>query len=294
MKKILITGKNSFVGNSFEKWLKQYPNKYIVDKISLKNETWKRIDFSKYDSVLHVAGIAHVSTNPKLKDLYYRINRDLTIEVAKKAKSQGVKQFIFMSSIIVYGDSSKKLKVIDENTVPKPSNFYGKSKLEAEEGIKLLDDEDFKIVIIRPPMIYGKDSKGNYPKLAKLARITPIFPDIDNQRSMIHIDNLAEFLRLIIDNEERGIFFPQNKEYVKTSELVKNIAELHGKKIRLTKMFNPFIRLLLGKINLIDKVFGNLIYDMKLSNYKIEYQIRDLKKSIALTEISVKEDKEDG
>lgn len=294
MKKILITGKNSFVGNSFEKWLKQYPNKYIVDKISLKNETWKRIDFSKYDSVLHVAGIAHVSTNPKLKDLYYRINRDLTIEVAKKAKSQGVKQFIFMSSIIVYGDSSKKLKVIDENMVPKPSNFYGKSKLEAEEGIKLLDDEDFKIAIIRPPMIYGKDSKGNYPKLAKLARITPIFPDIDNQRSMIHIDNLAEFLRLIIDNEERGIFFPQNKEYVKTSELVKNIAELHGKKIRLTKMFNPFIRQLLGKINLIDKVFGNLIYDMKLSNYKIEYQIRDLKKSIALTEISVKEDKEDG
>lgn len=284
MKKILITGKNSFVGNSFEKWLKQYPNKYIVDKISLKNETWKRIDFSKYDSVLHVAGIAHVSTNPKLKDLYYRINRDLTIEVAKKAKSQGVKQFIFMSSIIVYGDSSKKLKVIDENTVPKPSNFYGKSKLEAEEGIKLLDDEDFKIAIIRPPMIYGKDSKGNYPKLAKLARITPIFPDIDNQRSMLHIDNLSEFLRLIIDYEERGIFFPQNKEYVKTSEMVRCIAELHGKKIRLVRFFNPILILFIEKISIVEKVFGNLIYDKELSNYKHDYIVRNFIDSIEATE----------
>ena len=93
-----------------------------------------------------MAGIAHVSTEPKMKDLYYKVNRDLTIEVAKKAKTEGVKQFIFLSSMIVYGDIVKKNRIIDKNTIPKPKNYYGKSKLEAEKGIKPLANEDFKVV----------------------------------------------------------------------------------------------------------------------------------------------------
>src|SRR5699024_5538582 len=159
-----------------------------------------------------------------------------TIEVAKKAKSDGVKQFIFMSSIIVYGT---KNEFIDKNTEPNPDNFYGESKLQAEQGILPLQDENFSIAIIRPPMIYGKGSKGNYPLLSKLAQITPIFPDYDNQRSMLHIDNLTEFLRIIIDYDDSGIFFPQNEEYVKTSDMVRTISEVHGKKMYQTRLFNP-------------------------------------------------------
>lgn len=285
MKKILITGANSYIGTSFEGWVSRYPDKYSVDTIDMRDEKWREKSFSGYDVVFHVAGIAHVSSSPKLKDLYYRVNRDLAIETAKKAKADGVKQFIFMSSIIVYGDSAhiNKKKVIDKNTKPQPSNFYGDSKLQAEQGILALESESFKVVILRPPMIYGKGCKGNYPKLVKAALKLPIFPDIDNERSMLHIDNLCEFVRLIIDNEERGIFFPQNKEYVKTSEMVKVIAETHGKKIRLTKAFNPILKLLAYKVGFINKVFGNLVYEKSMSEYKENYRVRDFRESISLS-----------
>ena len=285
MKKVLITGKNSYVGKSLENWLKKYPDKYSIDTICLKDESWKGKDFSGYDVVFHVAGIAHVSSNPKLKEIYFKVNRDLTIETAKKAKDEGVKQFIFMSSIIVYGDSTSEERIINKDTVPVPSNFYGDSKLQAEEGIKHLEDEYFKVVIMRPPMIFGKNSKGNYSKLAKAAKILPMFPNIDNQRSMLHIDNLCELIKIIIDNHERGVFFPQNSEYVKTSELVKLIAEVHGRNIKLTKVFNPFINTIGRKVGIINKVFGNLVYDKQISNYNANYQIRDLKESILVTEL---------
>jgi UDP-glucose 4-epimerase len=285
-KRILITGINSYVGKSLETWLGNYPENYEVNSISLRNDSWKDLNFSKYDSVVHVAGIAHVSTDPNLEQMYYKVNRDLTIDVANKSKSDGVKQFIFMSSIIVYGDSRSDMRVIDKDTVPIPSNFYGNSKLLAEEGIKPLENDDFKVVIVRPPMIYGSGSKGNYPKLSKLAQYLPVFPEIENQRSMLHIDNLCEFLKIMIDNNESGLFFPQNKEYVKTSEMVSLISNVHGKKIKLTKIFNPVIRLLGRRLGLINKVFGNLVYEKKMSSYKENYQIRNLSESIIVTENS--------
>lgn len=221
MKHVLITGKNSYIGTSVEKWLMREPDKYQVDTIDMVDGSWKQKDFSQYDVVFHVAGIAHVSSDPKMESLYYKVNRDLAIETAAKAKTDGVAQFIFMSSIIVYGDSSSHKRVIDRTTVPNPSNFYGDSKLQAEEGIRALETDLFKVVILRPPMIYGKGSKGNYPRLASLARKTPIFPDIDNERSMLHIDNLVEYIKLMIDYGESGLFLPQNAEYVKTSEMVR-------------------------------------------------------------------------
>ncbi len=286
MKKILITGANSYIGTSFEKWLQQWPLDYKVDTVDMKDGTWKEKDFSDYDVVFHVAGIAHVSTDPKLEDLYYKVNRDLTIETAKKTKADGVKQFIFMSSIIVYGDSShiNHKRVIDKNTLPEPSNFYGRSKLEAEEGILPIQDDKLNVVVIRPPMIFGKGSKGNYPKLAKIAQKLPIFPDIKNERSMLHIDNLCEFIRLMIVNEERGIFFPQNSEYIGTSELVKLVADAHGKKILLTRMFNPFLKIMGSFVGIVNKAFGNLVYEKSMSEYKQNYRIRDLKEAVKETE----------
>lgn len=284
MKRILITGVNSYVGNNLKNWLEKHPNKYHIEQISLRNDDWREEDFSRFDVVVHVAGIAHVSTDPNMEDLYYKVNRDLTIEAAKKSKAEGVKQFIFLSSIIVYGDRPSPDGMIDEQTKPNPSNFYGRSKLEAEEGIVSLENGDFKVVIIRPPMIYGKNSKGNYPRLAKFARKSPIFPDFPNKRSMIHIDNLSEFIRLMIDYEESGLFFPQNKEYVQTSEMVRLIAEVHGKKIRMVRWFNPIIKLLRNRIGILNKVFGDLFYKKDLSLYEKKYQVYSLDKSIKATE----------
>lgn len=286
MKRILITGKDSYIGTAFEKWVKQWPERYHVDTLDTKGD-WQSYDFSPYDVVFHVAGIAHVDAKADMEDLYYRVNRDLTIEAAQKAKAEGVEQFIFMSSIIVYGDSSKlgEKRVITKDTIPTPTNFYGNSKLQAEQGILPLQDEHFKVVILRPPMIYGKGSKGNYPKLARLAQKTPIFPDIENERSMLYIENLCEFIRLMIDNEARGVFFPQNKEYVKTTELVKTIAEVYGKKMRLTKVFNGLIRCCSKKVSAVNKVFGSLVYEKEMSVYQdFEYCRSNFKQTIEKTE----------
>jgi len=285
MKRILITGKNSYIGTSLIKWLENKEKDFYIEELDVKGEKWKEYDFSPFDTVFHVAGIAHVSTDPNMEDLYYKVNRDLTIEVAKKAKNDDVSQFIFMSSMIVYGDATSEDVVITSETQPNPSNFYGESKLQAEQGIKELEDENFNVVILRPPMIYGKNSKGNYPKLSKLAQKTPMFPNINNKRSMLYIDNLCELIRLLIINEEAGTFFPQNKEYVKTSEMVRIISEEHGKKIRLTKLFNPILNRMF-RINTVKKVFGNSVYDQTLSEYsKQNYRIRDLRESIEQTEL---------
>lgn len=284
MKKILITGKNSYVGQSLIKWLNQWPEQFEIEAISVRGDEWEKFDFSGYDSVLHLAGIAHVSSNPKMEDLYYKVNCDLTISVAKKAKASGVKQFIFMSSLKVYGDSPSKDGLIEFNTTPSPSDYYGKSKLNAENGILSLESDQFRIAIIRPPMIYGKDSKGNYPRLAKIARKLPIFPKINNERSMLHIDNLTEFIKFLITNEDTGLFFPQNIEYVNTSEMVKIISKVHGRNIKLVGLFNPLILPFVNKVGTLHKVFGNLIYDKSMSKYKESYQIRNLEESIKLTE----------
>lgn len=279
MKKILITGKNSYVGINLKKWLEKYPHRYSIDSISLRNDTWKKKDFSEYDVVFHVAGIAHIKETKKNEGLYYKVNRDLAYETAKKAKNDGVKQFIFLSSMSVYGIENG---VIDNNSPLKPKSNYGKSKLQAEDLINSLDDESFKITIIRPPMIYGKGCKGNYTRLAKLAVKMPIFPDIDNKRSMIFIDNLSEFVRMLIDDCSCGFFFPQNKEYVCTSEMVMRIAEVNGFNVRMTKLFNFLLRIF--PISTVKKVFGNLVYDKQMDEYKNKYIVYDFETSIRLTE----------
>lgn len=294
MKKILITGANSYIGTAVESWLVQYEERYTVETVDMIDGTWREKDFSEYDVVYHVAGIAHADVgkvSEETKAFYYKINTDLAVETAKKAKGEGVKQFIFMSSMIVYGESGGfgHAKMIYKDTIPSPANFYGDSKWQADQNIQKLEDESFKVVIVRPPMIYGKGSKGNYPTLAKIAKKLPIFPNIQNQRSMLHIDNLCEFIRLIIENEESGIFFPQNKEYSQTSQLVQMIAASTGRHIMLTKLLNPFVWIascIPGKVSgLVNKAFGNLTYDKEMSVYpQGTYQIVSLEESIEKTE----------
>ncbi|EGP5490170.1 NAD-dependent epimerase/dehydratase family protein, partial [Enterococcus faecium] len=217
MKKILITGANSYIGTSFKKWMTQFQDEYQIDTLSVRGDAWREHDFSRYDTVFHVAGIAHADVSKvseETKQLYYAVNRDLAIETAKKYKqdlSGKNGQFIYMSSIIIYGEETNinKKRVITPDTKPNPSNFYGDSKLQAEIGLQPLDDDTFHVAILRPPMIYGPGSKGNYQQLVKLANKLPVFPDVKNERSMLYIENLCSFIKLIVDNEEKGIFFPQ-------------------------------------------------------------------------------------
>lgn len=294
MKKVLITGAGSYIGTTFENWIKDNSAVITTETQDMKDPSWKTRDFSSYDTVFHVAGIAHADTGKvpeEQKALYYKVNTDLTVECARKAKEDGVKQFIFMSSIIVYGESADmgKALVITHNTPLAPANFYGDSKVKAEKGLQRLADDSFKVVILRPPMIYGRNSKGNYPLLSKMARKLPFFPNVNNQRSMLYVGNLCKFLTLMIENEESGIFFPQNSEYVRTSEMVKLIAEAYGRRIRMLKVFNPCLQLL-GTLGgkpgrLVNKAFGNMVYDKEMSEYREEYRVYGLEESIRLTEV---------
>ena len=289
LKKVLITGASSYIGESVEKWLNNSDNEYEVDTLDMLDPNWKEFDFSKYDTVFHVAGIAHAdvgNVSEEVKQKYYQVNTDLTLEVANIAKNAKVRQFIFMSSMIVY--SGCGTTHITKDTKPKAENFYGDSKLQADLKLQEINSESFKVVVVRPPMIYGKGSKGNYPQLAKLATKLPVFPIVYNKRSMLHIDNLCEFIKLMIDNEESGVFFPQNDEYTNTSDMVQMIASIKGHKIILLPGTSLFIKLLgniPGKIGrLASKAFGDSYYDMNLSDYVEGYRINNFRHSIEMTE----------
>lgn len=286
MKRVLITGAGSYIGTSVEAYLSGLG--YAVDTVDMVGELWRDTSFAGYDAVFHVAGIAHADTgkvSQETKDFYYQINTQLAIETAQKAKADGAKQFIFMSSAIVYGDSAPigKEKHITPDTPLAPANFYGDSKVQAERGIQPLNGEGFRVVILRPPMIYGRGSKGNFPVLEKLARKLPVFPNVENRRSMLYIESLCRFVELMIRNEEQGIFWPQNGEYSKTSQVVKQIAAAQGKKIALVKGTGWALKLLGHATGLVNKAFGSLTYDMEMSEYKEDYRACDLAESIRRT-----------
>lgn len=282
MKKVLVTGKSGYIGTKFKEWVEVNNRGVELNFISIRDDSWKDKDFSEYDTVLHLAGIAHVSRNSKLKEMYYNVNRDLTIDLAKKSKNDGVSQFIFMSSIIVYGKNSVGLMdgVIDSNTIPVPNDFYGDSKLQAEKLLSSLEDESFKLAIVRPPMVYGPESKGNFKVLLKIVPKIPIFPLIENKRSMIFIDNLCCFLSKIILNNDAGLFSPQNTKYISTSSLVKEISINMNKNIIFLRNLNFLVFKLKNKIAILEKIFGNLAYDQSLSTYKENYEMLKFQESI--------------
>lgn len=289
MKKILITGAQSYVGMSFESYVSRWPDDYQVDTVDMRDDSWKDFSFRGYDAVFHVAGLVHM---PKTKNdaeyaaLYEKVNTRLPVETAQKAKAEGVKQFLFMSSASVYGleGSVRENVTITADTPLQPRDNYGISKKNAEEHLLPLQDDSFKIVILRPPMIYGKGCRGNYVTLAKLAKKLPVFPYVENRRSMLYIDNLSEFVRLMVDNGEQGIFCPQNNEYTNTSEMVRRIANAHGKRMPLIKGFGWALKLLSSVTGLVNKAFGSLCYDEELSRYAQDYCVVSLADSIAETE----------
>ena len=289
MKKILITGANSYIGISVENHLKQWPDRYRVDTLDMIGDGWKTADFHGYDAVFHVAGLVHLEkakNDPAQAALYEQVNAVLPVETARKAKEAGVKQFIFMSSASVYGLTAPmgKVVMITKDTPLEPKDNYGISKKKAEEGLLALAEEGFQLAILRPPMIYGKGCKGNYQTMAKLAKKLPLFPYVNNQRSMLYMDNLSEFVRLVIEDEAEGIFCPQNSEYTNTSDMVNLIAHANGKGILLIRGFGWALKLLRPFTGIVDKAFGSLCYDFSLSNYETDYCLKSLEESILETE----------
>ena len=289
MKNILITGANSYVGTSFEAWLKQWPDQYRVDTVNMIGDGWKEASFRGYDAVFHVAAIVHKEerkNDPAQQELYDRVNHRLAVETARKAKAEGVKQFVFMSSASVYGLIAPigKTVTITKDTPVKPVDNYGISKAAAEESLSALADADFQLAVLRPPMVYGKGCRGNYPTLAKLAKKLPCFPWVDNRRSMLYIDNLCELTRLVIEDEAQGTFCPQNDEYVNTCDMVNLIAHANGKNILIVRGFGWALKLLRPFTAMVDKAFGSLCYDREVSAYPKNYCVKNLQESVMETE----------
>lgn len=281
-KHILITGIHSYIGNKLRDYIYHQELPVVVSMISMRDESFRKLDYSQYDCIVHVASIVHQKSKKYDFNDYYHSNVEKTIEIAKLAKEAGIKHFIFLSSMAVYGSSVTR---INKDTTPQPDNNYGRTKLIAEEKLLELADECFKVAIVRPPMVYGKDCPGNYIALSRLARKVRFFPEIENERSMIYIDNLSIYLWKIIDEEGVGIYHPQNIEYVNTFNLVQEIAKCHGHKITGIKILNPLINALRKSTNIFKKVFGDLTYDKELSTLeKGNYQLINFIDTIKETE----------
>lgn len=258
MKKVLVIGAHSYIGQKFKEYVLNHNKEEIaVDMVSASDGAWRKKDFSGYDTILHLSGIVHRKEKKSMEALYYEVNHKLAVEIAKKAKESKAGQFIFMSTAAVYGSYTG---CITKDTKPKPTTFYGKSKLAAEQDIVKLQDDEFKVAIVRPPMVYGEGCKGNYPRLVKLARYTPVFPEFHNKRSVIHIENLTRYLlKLMVDNCS-GYFYPQDQLYADTCQLIIQIRESKGKKTFLVKYLN-FILDIFINVREIKKMFGDFYYD---------------------------------
>lgn len=297
---VLITGAGSYIGESFKSYCSQYYPNITVAIIDMVDNSWKSHSFCTedgrpFDTVFHVAGIAHSEVGKASvaeQENYYRVNTDLAIETAKKCRDAGVRQFIFMSSMIVYGGK----EFIGPHTIPKPSNFYGNSKWLGDKGVRALSFEgkngnpEFAVAVLRPPMIYGKGSKGNYPTLSRLAKMLLLFPRVSNTRSMLYIENLCEFVSLLALSGAGGVYFPQNREYSNTSELVREMGTINGRTVKLSKALTPVVWISEHAPNkrirdLASKAFGSSYYDQGMSEYAgLDYQKISLEESIRRTE----------
>lgn len=255
--KILITGKNSYIGNNICNFLNS--RGHNANTISVRNGI-DNINLKYVNCLIHCAAIVH-KKEKYFADEYEKINYRLTLKLAEKAKSAGVNHFIFLSSMSVYGS---KNNIISKNTPLCPATLYGKTKLMAEKEINKLADDNFTVTIIRPPMVYGKNCPGNYNKLSKLAKILPVFPDTNNKKSMIYIGNLSFFITNLAENKVGGLYMPMDNNYVSTAYIAKTI----NKGLRLSKCLGRFI--MLFKIGTIKKAFGTLYYDDSCAT-KIDY-----------------------
>jgi nucleoside-diphosphate-sugar epimerase len=262
MKKVLIVGKNSYIGTSLLNSSKCLFDIVVIDS----KKPIALASLRGFDSIVHVAGIAHVSPKKRMKDLYMKVNRDLAIETAINAKNAGVGQFVFMSSMIIYGqnDQINKPFIISKDTKPNPTDFYGESKYEADIAIQKLNSDSFHTVVIRAPMVYGQGCSGNYPRLQKLALYLPILPNLRNQRTVISLDNLIRVIQDYIESDSSGVFYPRDSKPMCTYDVMVESRKKSGKKVVSTKLFNPLIRFFGHFVGSLRKMFSSKIYSDEL------------------------------
>ncbi len=272
--KILVTGSNGYLGSVF---FNKYNNKYKFEKFSLLIQKLEDINFYAIELVLHCAALVHQKVEHPYEK-YHEINVEYPLKLAKLAKENGVKQFVFISTIAVYGEDEEKL---DENTICNPIKPYGKSKLESEKELLKLNDDNFVVSIIRPPMVYGKDAPGNIDSLIKLVKKLPIIPlgGIENKRSFISIQNLCHMIDEVIIQQKAGIFLASDDESLSTTRLIELIAKNLDKKIYLLKI--PFFETLLKivKPSFHKRLYGSLEVDDSITkeklNLKNPYSVED-------------------
>lgn len=258
MKKVLITGAGSYIGSYIKQDLES--KNHEVSELDVKKSDWINSDFHNLDTIVHVAAIVHKNEKKIDPNLYEQVNCNLTIKIAEKAKNEGVKQFIFLSTMGVYGINHKK-ECITKSTLISPKTEYAKSKAKAENRLLELADKNFNICILRPPLVCGENSPGNMTKLINVVKKIHVFPNICNERSYIYVSELSDYIVDCIENMKKGIFFPQSKEYMCTSEYLKEYAKENNINVIFTSIFNPLIKSLLGKNKTVDKVFGDLKYE---------------------------------
>lgn len=269
---ILLTGINGYINNSF---YKKYQNTYNIKKICLRNTDISKIDLSSFDIIIHLSGIVHKKEIPE--KTYVEVNTNLTVNLAILAKQQGVKHFIYFSTVAVYGINGYldfQPNIINEKTTCNPLDFYAKSKLLAEKKLNTLQDENFIISIIRPPIVYGYNAPGNMNKLKNLVLRIPILPfkNINNQRSIIGINNLLHFMDLVIQKRARGIFIPQDALPYATKNLILEISTAYKKSVFICNMPSSVMAMLLKYLpKQTQSLFGTLVFDTSDSNKTLNF-----------------------
>ena len=220
--RLLLTGANGFVGSYF---FNNYSSTYDILKFSFLKDDFESLHIKEIEVVLHLSALVHQMDGASA-DEYERVNVSNTLKLAKKAKEFGVRQFVFMSTVKVYGEESDE--VYTENVTCKPQDEYGKSKLKAETELQKLEDDNFRISIVRTPIVYGYGVKANLKNLMGLVDKVPLLPfgGINNRRSLTYVGNLCALLECIIQKRQRGVFLASDDKALSTTQLIEAIAKV--------------------------------------------------------------------
>jgi len=258
--KILFTGASGFVGTYF---IEHYKKKYNIETFSFLKDDFSSLHVEGVDVVVHLSALVHQMGGAST-DEYERVNVTQTLQLANKAKESGVKHFVFMSSVKVYGEESDVCYA--ESTLCNPQDEYGKSKLKAEKELQKLEDDDFVVSIIRTPIVYGYGVKANIKNLVNLVRKVPVLPfgGIKNRRSMIYVGNLCFFIDVIIEKRANGIFLVADEKPLSTTKLIELIADALGRRVYLVRV--PFFE---GLLKLVKPSFHKRLFEsLEVENSK--------------------------